>query len=567
MHLLNVDTLQLETFYDSEIPKYAILSHTWGKDEVTFADIQNPTFLNSTSLAGFEKIRMTCQQASADGYQYAWVDTCCIDKSSSAELSEAINSMFKWYQDSQACYAYLSDVSQVNFETTFPRSRWFSRGWTLQELLAPRLVTFYDQDWYSVGTRDSQADLISGMTGIDVKALRTVKVHRGSSTCNDLQQFCVAKRMSWASRRQTTRVEDMAYSLLGIFNVHMPLLYGEGQRAFVRLQEEIIKTSNDDSILAWGLDTNTRDDLDIVESPFVGKILATSPRDFKNCQHLEYALGSQTPFTMTNIGLQIELPLVPIYPSGSQSRQYSRTKNLGWIGLLSCSTGVPTEFLAIHLWADSPVGQRPTNVRRTMDNKSTLVVGPLIAAKAARTQVTINHEYVKTTGLDKNAGFRLFIINLSEALLDHGYVIKHASVLGGIALYTGGNPIKWEMMTNVFTVLGKDIVWDLIQFEFTSLPWHPDSEFSIFIRGGSAIVRKGSSFSRSEEASFFTLLEDQSCRESEPAIVVRNNKRSSNRILVSMKMNDVLSRRIFEVDVDVDADVDVDVNAGPMDVV
>ncbi|KAF2648911.1 HET-domain-containing protein [Lophiostoma macrostomum CBS 122681] len=291
MHLLNVQTLKLEPHIGARVPKYAILSHTWGKEEVTFADIQNPTSPATTSLAGFDKIRKTCERAITDGYEYAWVDTCCIDKSSSAELSEAINSMFEWYCDASVCYAYLGDVSETSFEEDFPRSRWFTRGWTLQELIGPRNVRFFDQQWRQLGTKRDHVDKIADVTGIDRLAL--------TSSSSFLHLHCVAKRMSWASNRETTRTEDMAYCLLGIFGVNMPLLYGEGRRAFYRLQEEILKNHSDDSILAWGLYTGYWDPSGHVpkearkttDIPDFSSLLAGSPESFRSWVSWKALLG------------------------------------------------------------------------------------------------------------------------------------------------------------------------------------------------------------------------------------------------------------------------------------
>lgn len=174
------------------------------------------------------------------------INRCCIDKTSSAELSEAINSMFRWYQNAQACYAYLADVSSDSGPSQepseFSKSRWFTRGWTLQELIAPSNVVFYSRDWHILGTKDQLADLLERITRIDCETLRG----------QDLQFVSVSKKMSWAAHRKTSRVEDIAYSLLGIFDVNMPLLYGEGKKAFLRLQEEILKVSNDQTLFAWG---------------------------------------------------------------------------------------------------------------------------------------------------------------------------------------------------------------------------------------------------------------------------------------------------------------------------
>ncbi|OHW96933.1 HET domain containing protein [Colletotrichum incanum] len=243
MRLLNAETLQLQEFYDHNVPDYAILSHTWEEEEATLQDLTNPA---SATKKGFSKIRACCAQAITDGYKWIWVDTCCIDKTSSAELSEAINSMFRWYQQSSVCYAYLNDLpsqSPGDLDTRrFMSSKWFTRGWTLQELIAPGLVEFYDQNWNEIGTKLSLGNLIHRTTGIR---------HDILSGHLSLDSTSVAERMSWASTRKTSRLEDIAYCLLGLFDIHMPLLYGEGTRAFNRLQQEIIRSTEDLSILLW----------------------------------------------------------------------------------------------------------------------------------------------------------------------------------------------------------------------------------------------------------------------------------------------------------------------------
>ena len=187
-----------------------------------------------------------CKTVAKDGWQWIWIDTCCIDKSSSAELSEAINSMFQWYQNAELCYAYLQDVSiqhglspNFNFAKWFRKSRWFQRGWTLQELLAPRYMVFLDTHWRSIGTR---SQLMA-----DISTATTIPPHHivSYSHCS------VAQKMSWAAHRVTTCLEDQAYCLLGLFDISMPLLYGEGPKAFERLQGEILKLSDDETIFAW----------------------------------------------------------------------------------------------------------------------------------------------------------------------------------------------------------------------------------------------------------------------------------------------------------------------------
>jgi len=234
----NHDEFNLREFFDDSIPRYAILSHTWRLDgeEVSFKDLTEGT---GKKKAGYSKIQFCGEQAANDGLQYFWVDTCCIDKSSSAELSEAINSMFLWYRNAAKCYVYLADVStdgsdKLMWESAFLESKWFSRGWTLQELLAPTLVEFFSLEGKQLGDKKSLERQIYERTAIAVEALQ------GSPLSN----FAVAERMAWAAKRKTTRKEDGAYCLLGIFDIHMPLIYGEGrEKAFNRLKEEIEKAS------------------------------------------------------------------------------------------------------------------------------------------------------------------------------------------------------------------------------------------------------------------------------------------------------------------------------------
>ncbi|SPJ72463.1 related to beta transducin-like protein [Fusarium torulosum] len=257
MRLLNTKTLQVESLEEGS-EKYAILSHTWGNDEVLYRDIQDPTRMEEIRKrngAGYRKIAQSCEKALSRGHDYIWIDTCCIDKSSSAELSEAINSMFRWYTNASACYAYLSDVflHEVGVEVVdgLKKSRWFTRGWTLQELMAPNDVEFFDHNWSPLGDRHNLASTIREITGIDQSYLLRPDGKKDRKISTQLQRENVATRMSWMAQRETTRVEDMAYSMLGIFGINMPILYGEGTRAFLRLQEEILKQSQDQSILVW----------------------------------------------------------------------------------------------------------------------------------------------------------------------------------------------------------------------------------------------------------------------------------------------------------------------------
>jgi tetratricopeptide (TPR) repeat protein len=224
---------------------YAVLSHTWQEGEVTFDDLKHETWKDK---AGYKKIRFSAQQAQRDGLRYIWVDTCCINKADVVELQHAINSMFRWYRDAARCYVFLSDVpgpgqestiatSAPGWEHAFRSSQWFTRGWTLQELLAPRAVSFFSREWKHLGERHELKQCINEITGIPVSAL-------GGAP---LDNFGIDERLSWSNRRQTTYKEDRAYSLLGMFNVFMPLIYGEGEEnAFRRLRKKIEKAMRDD---------------------------------------------------------------------------------------------------------------------------------------------------------------------------------------------------------------------------------------------------------------------------------------------------------------------------------
>ncbi|KAH7407261.1 heterokaryon incompatibility protein-domain-containing protein [Cadophora sp. MPI-SDFR-AT-0126] len=253
MRLINTSTHEIESFprfAHPDIPPYAILSHRWGPDEVSLQEMQVSASHRSLSLVsrfGYQKILKCCEVAASFGFEHVWIDTCCIDKTNNVELTEAINSMFNYYRNAEVCYAYLMDVPDDEDPAAkgsqFRASEWFKRGWTLQELIAPDSLVFYDSGWEEIGTKFSLKNAIAEVTFIDPKAflgIRDLKV-----------DFSIAQKMSWASRRRTERTEDMAYCLMGIFGVNMPMIYGEGGRAFRRLQLEILKTSGDHSILAW----------------------------------------------------------------------------------------------------------------------------------------------------------------------------------------------------------------------------------------------------------------------------------------------------------------------------
>jgi KaiC/GvpD/RAD55 family RecA-like ATPase len=255
MRLLYVDTdgrlcCTKDYIVEREIPSYAILSHTWKEDqEVTFADLQyvgNVENITAQHDEGYRKIRFCAQQAKRDNLEYFWIDSCCIDKSNHAELSKAINSMFRWYQNADKCYVYLADVENGSedsdelvrrWKPNFKKSRWFTRGWTLQELLAPKTVEFYSADAVRLGDKISLRQTISEITGIPEPAL----------TGSSLFVFNIDERFSWAANRHTTHEEDEAYCLLGIFGIHLPLIYGEGkENAHKRLRREIRQFQDDE---------------------------------------------------------------------------------------------------------------------------------------------------------------------------------------------------------------------------------------------------------------------------------------------------------------------------------
>jgi len=346
-------------FCDDETTEYAILSHRWMEDaeEVDYREMVKLAKMPPEERDkicrrdGYKKILQSCKQAAEDKYEWLWVDTCCIDKRSSAELSESINSMYRWYENAQVCYAYLHDVPGSSFPTVSDKKRyvkfkgwpeWFSRGWTLQELIAPSTVQFFNKDWQSIGDKKMLAPTLVRITEIPEHIL----IHGVHGN-----RPCVAQIMSWAANRTTTRVEDRAYSLMGLLDVNMPMLYGEGKKAFHRLQLEIIRASNDQSIFAW--------DAAWVQP---GSILADDPSDFKNCGRMELmghdefiqSLKKDVPaeeldciedrlgsFPITNRGIQIWLFLLPY--------RGSRTLFRAW---LPCHRGPsdPPVTIDLTLW-------------------------------------------------------------------------------------------------------------------------------------------------------------------------------------------------------------------------
>ncbi|QYS92690.1 hypothetical protein H0G86_000095 [Trichoderma simmonsii] len=355
IRLINIETLSLETFSGKKIPKYAILSHTWGPDseELTFTDLQNG--ITDKPGIGSIKLKGCCDQVKRDNakeekeenkVQYVWIDTCCIDKSSSSELQEAINAMFDWYADASVCYAYLWDVPEddkppSDRESKFFNSRWFSRGWTLQELLAPKEVRFHNAEWKPIGDKIELSRTIEKITGISWLVLKGI---------NKIQNASVAQRMSWASRRETTRPEDLAYCLLGIFDIHMSMLYPEGGKdAFFRLQDLIMRKTGDDSILAWdhsepsnSQDRTTSGEIFAVSPAYFansGKIVARKPeRIFSEINVLGGRLGINLPLHITESG-----ELFGLLNCGPKSTKEG-VQCVG-IPLARATSGAPNEYI------------------------------------------------------------------------------------------------------------------------------------------------------------------------------------------------------------------------------
>ncbi|CAI6240642.1 unnamed protein product [Periconia digitata] len=325
MRLLHTQNQVFASFDGESVPPYAILSHTWGSEEVTYQDmvawISREEKCSIHQKRGFFKIERACHQAFHDGLEWVWIDTCNIDKSSSSELSEAINSMFQWYRNAAVCYVYLEDIKYDDLEPSegvaryklevLRSARWFSRGWTLQELIASEKINFFctvpeNTQWWFIGSKETESKYLAAITGIDRAVLEDPDL---------LPTVSVARRMSWAARRQTTRPEDIAYCLLGVFQVNMPLLYGEGANAFIRLQEEILKDSEDESLFAW-----TEPEASINRQQNDG-ILATHPRAFSESSQIVPYASKLEPYAMTNRGLRIESRFIPFIDSNSSYRQ------------------------------------------------------------------------------------------------------------------------------------------------------------------------------------------------------------------------------------------------------
>lgn len=310
MRLINAAKLirwrqvEFEVFPEYRVPeRYAILSHRWvDGQEVSLQELTSrdgKVFWDATQKSGYYKLERAAAAAVDYRCDWLWCDTCCIDKTSSAELTEAINSMFRWYRDSFLCFAVLTDIDPTQ-KGQFTQSVWFTRAWTLQELIAPTKLIFFDNTWDKMGTKHELADAIVTRTRIDKDVLIGQK---------RLDRINVAQKMSWAADREAGIVEDIAYSLLGIFDVNMPMLYGEGRKAFVRLQEEIMQRNADQSIFIW---FPNEPQTPSGHGRQVKNLFASSPADFRQCDRLQQQNQRKKAFGINNLGLDIELTLRPV---------------------------------------------------------------------------------------------------------------------------------------------------------------------------------------------------------------------------------------------------------------
>lgn len=363
MQLLDVRTLTLVEFQAKPPEPYAILSHTWHinqADEIQFNDIITGGLAGCPDKKGKFKVEGCCRKAKEDGYNYVWIDSCCIDKSSAVELSTAINSMFRLYRDAAICYVYMTDVPPgldvLEEGGAFAKSRWFERGWTLQELLAPAELQFFNQKWGFIASKQD-------ITG-ELEAITHIPRHYLYDFDPVTAKASAAQRMSWAVNRKTTREEDIAYCLLGLFDATLTMTYGEGGRkAFVRLQQAIMDKSADNSILAWGLGkdrspvANMR--VVVMASTATGQnagklvsegIWASEPSDFAHC-------GSVVSRDASFVGghsfasgrMRIDLALCAKV-SDTEPGVVSDTKLLGHdvvYGILSCSLSSENEEVVV----------------------------------------------------------------------------------------------------------------------------------------------------------------------------------------------------------------------------
>ncbi|CAK7221339.1 hypothetical protein SCUCBS95973_004461 [Sporothrix curviconia] len=381
MKLIDVETLELVEFPTRPPAPYAILSHTWctnNADEVQYDDIRTQGINGCPDKPGKFKVEGCCRQAKADGHNYVWIDSCCINKDSAVELGMAINSMYRWYREAAVCYVYMADVPAdegvLDEGGAFSQSRWFKRGWTLQEMLAPPDLHFFNQDWHAIAKKEDIVNDLETITSIPRQYL--FDFDPATTTAS------AAQRMSWAAHRITTREEDCAYCLLGLFDVNLVMIYGEGGRkAFIRLQQAIMEKTGDNSVLAWGSRgqmTSAATNMVPVTMPQAVSvpggdnskksegIWASEPRDFAHCGNIvtrpvSFAGGCTFASGRMRVDMDLCVAKTDTVPSPSPSAEgvstgsprpassppFQLRGNTVVYGLLNCGTGRSPDQLTV----------------------------------------------------------------------------------------------------------------------------------------------------------------------------------------------------------------------------
>lgn len=339
--LLNTKTRAIEQFGPGTLPRHALLSHTSWIPSAGRAVLENLDLnRNENAVAELEHtiIDKACRQAISDGYTYIWVESLCVEKNNAAALSEALNSMFQRYQSAEICYAYLGDVASGENaflpDSESAKSRWFEQGWSLPELIAPPNLVFFTRDWAKIGTKSIRSRELAEITGIDEDILNGTK---------SLNSVSVARKMSWASKRKTLNREDIAYCLMGLFDISMTIRYGEGDTAFIRLQEEIMKNSEDHSLFAWRNPVN---------SSTLSGLLATHPDRFVDSGHI-YPYGNPValpPFVKSHKGLRGDLALHKPEPCGDTTKRLlNQHGGQVYAAVLNCLGHKGEGFVAIYV--------------------------------------------------------------------------------------------------------------------------------------------------------------------------------------------------------------------------
>ncbi|KAI6111557.1 hypothetical protein EDD16DRAFT_1835908 [Pisolithus croceorrhizus] len=330
MYLLNAHTEQLEDIHGKR--PYAILSHAWAVGERDY--FQKIGTKSVRTEPGYEKVQMCCRLARQDGLDYVWIDNCCADANSRSTRSEVRISAYAWFQQAQVCYTYLGDVdgneNPRETHSQFRRSKWFGRSWTLQELLAPKHVFFFAKDWTMIGTKADLVDIVSKVTGIHKDALEYPE---------RIPCFSIATRMSWARGRTSTKDEDRVYALMGLFDVNLPVVYGEGEtKTFLKLQNEIMKVTDDQSIFAWRSAAATS----FSSKSDASGILASTSECFAECgdvQNIPYDQWSE--YCAEHFRPKKANPQLDVDPSciGLQATLPVRQRGVGLDVLLACARG------------------------------------------------------------------------------------------------------------------------------------------------------------------------------------------------------------------------------------